>query len=81
MHAACYPYTEQLKLSDTELGERVLRSEHRLPTAVLPLATATRKRKPLTSEELEERRKKVWRPVPTSTIDFKRLLRTGYITA
>lgn len=48
-------------MSENELGERVLRSEHRLPaTAGLELATAaTRKRKPLTPELLEERRKKV----------------------
>lgn len=56
-----YHLAEQLKLSDSELGERVLRSEHRLPaTAGFELATAaTRKRKPLTPEQLEERRKKV----------------------
>ena len=51
---------EQLKLSEDELGERVLRSEHRLPAATsLELTAATRKRKPLTPEQLEERRKKV----------------------
>ena len=38
----------------------MLRSEHRLPAATsLELTTATRKRKPLTPEQLEERRKKV----------------------
>jgi hypothetical protein len=54
-------HTGQLKLSEGELGERVLRSEHRLPaTAGLELSiAATRKRKPLTAEQLEERRKKV----------------------
>lgn len=52
-------FTEQLKLSEGELGERVLRSEHRPPAIALPLASTTRKRKPLTPEELEERRRKV----------------------
>ena len=56
-----YRLAEQLKLSESELGERVLRSEHRLPaTAGLELAAvATRKRKSLTPEQLEDRRKKV----------------------
>lgn len=40
-------------------GERVLRSEHRLPDAPALLMAATRKRKPLTAEELAERRRKV----------------------
>ena len=46
-------------MSDSELNERVLRSEHRLPTAALSLESTTRKRKSLTAEQLEERRKKV----------------------
>ena len=51
---------EQLKLSESELGERVLRSEHQLPaTTSLELTAVMRKRKPLTPEQLEERRKKV----------------------
>ena len=51
-------HTEQLKISEGELGERVLRSEHWLPLAA-PLPFPERKRKTLTPEQLEERRRKV----------------------
>ena len=41
------------------LGERVLRSEHRVVLPSASLEGVTRKRKPLTPQQLEERRKKV----------------------
>lgn len=42
-------------------GERVLRSEHRIPllAAAVDVALPTRKRKPLTPQQLEERKKNV----------------------
>ena len=40
-------------------GERVLRSEHHAPQLPLDMTLPTRKRKPLTPQQLEERRKKV----------------------
>ena len=44
----------------TDEGERVLRSERHTPLlAVVDMALPTRKRKTLTPEQLEERRKKV----------------------
>jgi hypothetical protein len=56
--------TEQLALIEVEegegKGERILRSEHRVP--LVPgdeTTTWTRKRKPLTPQQLEERRQKV----------------------
>lgn len=49
---------EKLRLTEAELGTRVLRGEHRtvFTGTELPLM---RKRKPLSDEQLEERRKKV----------------------
>ena len=50
---------EQLKLSETQLGERTLRKEQqREPVVHLALPQLERKRKPLTPEQLEERRRK-----------------------
>ena len=45
----------QLKMDDD--GERVLRSETHVP--LVPIDIITRKRKPLTQQQLEERKKKV----------------------
>ena len=58
-HTHTRTHTEQLKVSESSLGGRVLRSEHQasLPTP-LPL-TEQRKRKQLTPAQLEERRRKV----------------------
>ena len=50
-------YSEQLRLSEEELGKRVLRGERAVHLS-LP-AGPTRKRKPLTEEQLLERRRKV----------------------
>ena len=50
-------HSEQLRLSEEELGERVLRGERAVHLS-LP-AGPTRKRKPLTEEQLLERRRKV----------------------
>ena len=50
-------HSEQLRLSEEELGERVLRGERTVHLS-LP-AGPTRKRKPLTEEQLLERRRKV----------------------
>ncbi len=50
--------TEQLVVSETELGERVLRGEKQVFLS-LPAAPSSRKRKPLTDEQLQERRRKV----------------------
>ena len=49
---------EQLTVSGAD-GERVLRSEHRAPQLPLDMTLPTRKRKPLTPQQLEERKKKV----------------------
>lgn len=54
--------SEQLRLIEEEgegKGERVLRSEHRVALHPGGEAIWTRKRKPLTPQQLEERRKKV----------------------
>ena len=48
---------EQLKLTETELGERVLRGENKAQLS-LPVGPS-RKRKQLTQEQLDDRRKKV----------------------
>ena len=50
-------HSEQLRLSEEELGERVLRGERAVHLS-LP-AGPTCKRKPLTEEQLLERRRKV----------------------
>ena len=50
-------HSEQLRLSEEELGESVLRGERAVHLS-LP-AGPTRKRKPLTEEQLLERRRKV----------------------
>lgn len=50
-------YLEQLKLAEAESGERMLRGEIKVHLS-LP-TEPSRKRKQLTQEQLEERRKKV----------------------
>lgn len=65
VNASTHPFflTEQLRVIEEEEGEgrreRVLRSEHRVPSLHPGEASWTRKRKPLTPQQLEERRSKV----------------------
>ena len=50
-------FTEQLVITEGDLDTRVLRGDHHIPIALSDLPT--RKRKQLTPQQLEERRKKV----------------------
>ena len=53
--------SEQLKINEETLGERALRNESKIPLVPVSLMDI-RKRKPLTEEQLEERKRKVcWR--------------------
>jgi len=59
-------HAEQLKIAESSLGERVLRSEHRVPLATPFPLPEQRKRKQLTAEQLEER----WRKVGSSMYNY-----------
>ena len=60
MFCGCnFVFSGQLQAGGGEDEGRVLRSEQRAPLALQDLPHLSRKRKPLTPQQLEERRKKV----------------------
>ena len=53
-------YAEQLMVSDTSSDEKVLRSRHHVIAPSVLSMTLPQKRRQLTPEELEQRKKKVY---------------------